>query len=60
MHFRGSNSAIILNFATLVSGSVQNLPLTLLWKGFVDWERKEEVNEKFFPIRKSMKICSPL
>ena len=51
--FRGSNSAI-LYFATLVSGvqlilKVQNLPLTLLWKGFDNWEEKEEVNKMLFP-----------
>ena len=56
MHFRGSNSAI-LNFATLVSGAqlllkVQILPLTLLWKGYVNQGRKEEVNKKLFPFVK--------
>ena len=50
--FRGSNSAI-LNFATLVSGvllllKVQIFPLTLVWKGFINGERKEEVNKKLF------------
>ena len=48
--FRGSNSAII-NFAALVSGvqlllKVHILPLTQLWKGFVNQGRKEEVNKK--------------
>ena len=52
----GSNAAI-LNFATLVSGvqlllKVQILPLTLLWKGFVNQARKEEVNKKLFPFVK--------
>ena len=47
---KGSNSAI-LNFAALVSGvqlllKVHILPLTLLWKGFVNQGRKEEVNKK--------------
>ena len=51
--FRGSNSAI-LNFAGLVSGvqlllKVQILPLTLLWKSFVNLGRKEEVNKNLFP-----------
>ena len=45
--FGGSNSAI-LNFAALVSGvqlllKVLILPLTPLWKGFVNQGRKEEV-----------------
>ena len=46
-----------LNIATLVSGvqlllKVQNLPFTLLWKGFINWGRKEEVNKKLFPFVK--------
>ena len=54
--FRGSNSAI-LNFVALVSGvqlllKMQILPLTPLWKGFVNWGRKEEVNKKLFPFVK--------
>ena len=54
--FRGSNSAI-LNFAALVSGvqlllKVQILPLTPLWNGFVNQDRKEEVNKKLFPFLK--------
>ena len=54
--FRGSNSAI-LNFAALVSGvqlllKVQILPLTPLWKGFVNRGRKEEVHKKLFPFVK--------
>ena len=49
--FRGSNSAI-LDFAALVSGvqlllKVQILPLTPLWKGFVN-----KVNKKLFPFVK--------
>ena len=54
--FRGSNSAI-LNFAAHVSGvqlllKVHILPLTPLWKGFVNQGRKEEVNKKLFPFVK--------
>ena len=53
----GEATLPFLNFATLVNGiqlllKVQNLPLTLLWKGFVNWGRKEEVNEKLFPFVK--------
>ena len=54
--FRGSNSAI-LNFAALASGvqlllKVQILPLTPLWKGFVNRGREEEVSKKLFPFVK--------
>ena len=54
--FRGSNSAIF-NFAALVSGAqlllkVQIFTLTPLWKGFVNRERKGEVNKKLFPFVK--------
>ena len=54
--FRGSNSAI-LNFAALVSVvqlllQVQILPLTPLWKCFVNRGREEEVNKKLFPFVK--------
>ena len=57
-NFRGSNSTI-LNFAALVSGvqlllNVQILPLTLLWKGFVNCRRKEEVKKKLFPFVKKV------
>ena len=56
--FKGTNSAI-LNFATHVSGvqlllKVQILPLTILWKGFVNWGRKEEVSKKLFPLAKTV------
>ena len=56
MHFRGSNSAI-LNLAALANGvqlllKVQILPLTPLWKGFVNRGRKEEVSKKLFPFMK--------
>ena len=56
MHFRESNSAIFkpchpCQWVQLLL-KVQNLPLTLLWKGFVNWGRKEEVNEKLFPFMK--------
>ena len=56
MHFRGSNSAIFKlchpcqRVQLLLK--VQNIPLALLWKGFVNWGRKEEVNEKLFPFVK--------
>ena len=53
----GEATLPFLNFVTLVNGvqlllKVQNLPLTLLWKCFVNWGRKEEVNEKLFPFVK--------
>ena len=51
----GEATLPFLNFAILVSGSNSCLSckiLTLLWKGFVNWGRKEEVNEKLFPFVK--------
>ena len=56
MHFTGSNSAIFklchpCQWVQLLL-KVQNFPLTLPWKGFFNWGRKEEVNEKLFPFVK--------